>query len=144
MEFVEALSCTEGCLGGPLTVVNPFIARTNLERQVESARDNDFSGTNKADDYKELLWTKDMEYKPIMRLDDNMLKAMKKMKKLEEINEGLPGLDCGACGAPSCRSLAEDIVRGAAYETDCIFKLREKVSSLASQMKALEHITKKK
>jgi iron only hydrogenase large subunit-like protein len=144
VEFVEALSCTEGCLGGPLTVVNPFIARTNLERQVESARDNDFSGTNKADDYKELLWTKDMEYKPIMRLDDNMLKAMKKMKKLEEINEGLPGLDCGACGAPSCRSLSEDIVRGAAYETDCIFKLREKVSSLASQMKALEHITKKK
>ena len=143
VEFVEALSCTEGCLGGPLTVVNPFIARTNLKKQIESARKNDFSDINKADDYEKLLWTQDMEYKPIMKLDDDMLKAMKKMKKLEEINEGLPGLDCGACGAPSCRSLAEDIVRDAAYETDCIFKLREKVSSLASQMKALEHITKR-
>ena len=24
----------------------------------------------------------------------------------------LPGLDCGSCGAPTCRALAEDIVRG--------------------------------
>lgn len=144
VEFVEALSCTEGCLGGPLTVVNPFIARTNLKKQIESARNEDFSSINKADNYKELLWTQDMEYKPIMKLDDDMLKAMKKMQKLEEINERLPGLDCGACGAPSCRCLAEDIVRGAAFETDCIFKLREKVSNLASQMKALEHISQRK
>ena len=73
-----------------------------------------------------------------------MMKAMMKMQKLEEINDGLPGLDCGACGSPRCRSLAEDIVRGLAFETDCIFKLREKVSDLADQMKALEHIYKPK
>lgn len=144
VEFIEALSCTEGCLGGPLTVVNPFIARTNLKKQIETARKEDFSGINKADNYKDLLWTQDMEYKPIMKLDDDMLMAMKKMQKLEEINEGLPGLDCGACGAPSCRCLAEDIVRGSAFETDCIFKLREKVSNLASQMKALEHVSQRK
>ena len=48
------------------------------------------------------------------------------------------GLDCGACGAPSCRALAEDIVRGMASETDCIFKLRERVRDLAAQMVELE------
>lgn len=144
VDFIEALSCTEGCLGGPLTVVNPFVARTTLKQQIRSAMEKDFSGENKADDYKDLIWTRDMEYKPIMKLDDDMLKAMKKMQKLEEINEGLPGLDCGACGAPSCHALAEDIVRGDAQETDCIFKLREKVSDLATQMKALEHIFKRK
>lgn len=144
VDFIEALSCTEGCLGGPLTVVNPFVARTTLKQQIRSAMEKDFSGENKADDYKDLIWTRDMEYKPIMKLDDDMLKAMKKMQKLEEINEGLPGLDCGACGAPSCHALAEDIVRGDAQETDCIFKLREKVSDLATQMKALEHISKRK
>jgi len=144
VNFVEALSCTEGCLGGPLTVVNPFVARTNLKRQRENAKVKDFSAENKADGYNHLLWTKDMEYKPIMKLDDDMMKAMRKMQKLEEINDGLPGLDCGACGAPSCRALAEDIVRELAYETDCIFKLREKVSSLANQMKELDHIAKPK
>jgi len=144
VDFVEALSCTEGCLGGPLTVVNPFVAKTNLKWQVSMAKTMDFSEENTADYYQELLWTKDMEYKPIMKLDDNMMKAMIKMQKLEEINDGLPGLDCGACGSPSCRALAEDIVRGLAYETDCIFKLREKVSNLADQMKAFEHIYKPK
>lgn len=144
VDFVEVLSCTEGCLGGPLTVVNPFVARNNLKRQREKARQKDFSAENKADGYQHLLWTKDMEYKPILKLDDDMLKAMMKMQKLEEINDGLPGLDCGACGAPSCRALAEDIVRELSCETDCIFKLREKVSNLANQMKELEHITKHK
>ena len=38
------------------------------------------------------------------------------------------------CGSPSCRTLAEDIVRGYATEMDCIFKLKEKVKSLAQEM----------
>ena len=32
------------------------------------------------------------------------------------------------------QALAEDIVRGQAVEMDCIFKMREKVQSLAQQM----------
>ncbi|MBP7176007.1 MAG: 4Fe-4S dicluster domain-containing protein [Thermoclostridium sp.] len=142
VEFVECLSCTEGCLGGPLTVVNPFVARTNLKWQIKKAKQQDFSGVNSSRDYEDLLWTEDVEYKPILKLDDDMVKAMKKMQKMQEINEGLPGLDCGACGAPSCQALSEDIVRGLACETDCIFKLREKVSSLSKQMKALEQHAK--
>lgn len=42
------------------------------------------------------------------------------MSKLKEIEASLPGLDCGICGAPSCRALADDIVRGYAEETDCV------------------------
>lgn len=144
VDFVEALSCIEGCLGGPLTAVNPFVAKTNLKCQVNRAKSKDFSSENTAADYQDLLWTKDMEYKPILKLDENVMKAMIKMQKLEEINDGLPGLDCGACGSPNCRALAEDIVRGLAFETDCIFKLREKVSDLADQMKAFEHIYRTK
>ena len=50
----------------------------------------------------------------------------------------MTGLDCGASGEEGWRALAEDIVRGNANETDCIFKLREKVRNLASQMVDLE------
>lgn len=141
VEFVECLSCTEGCLGGPLTVENPFVARTNLKWQIKKAKQENFSSENSSNDYQDLLWTEDVEYKPILKLDDDLMKAMKKMQKMEEINESFPGLDCGACGAPSCKALAEDIVRGLACETDCIFKLREKVTSLSEQMKAMEQHT---
>ena len=64
---------------------------------------------------------------------------MQKMIKLEEIYDSLPKLDCGSCGSPSCHSLAEDIVRGYAKETDCIFKLREKLSFLVNEMVQLDN-----
>jgi len=43
------------------------------------------------------------------------------MTELKEIEQSLPGLDCGICGAPSCRALADDIVRGYASKEDCVF-----------------------
>ena len=71
-------------------------------------------------------------------LDDDFMKAMRMMEQIEEITARLPGLDCGSCGSPSCRALAEDIVRGFAEEGDCIFKMRERVSDLAKKVVELE------
>ena len=69
-----------------------------------------------------------------MVLDEDMSKALIKMERLDAITEELPGLDCGACGSPSCRALAEDIVRGLAFDTDCIIKLRGRVKTLAEEI----------
>lgn len=131
IDFIEALACPEGCLGGPLVAENPFVAKTNLRIEAERAP----SGIRQAPlgDDKQYIWESTVEYRPILKLDDDMFKAMEKMQKMDEISEELPGLDCGACGAPSCRALAEDIVRGNAQLTDCIFKLREKVDELESK-----------
>jgi len=138
VNFVEALACTGGCLGGPLTVENTYLAKTRLKKQIEEA-DNISVQCNMLDEYDEsLVWTGSIEHRPIMKLDEDIVVAIKKLETLEKINNNLPGLDCGACGAPSCRALAEDIVRGNANETDCIFKLRDKVRSLAVQMAELE------
>ena len=63
---------------------------------------------------------------------------MKRMGMVEEITDRLPGLDCGSCGAPSCRALAEDIVLGEAKESDCIFKMREKIQVIADQLIEME------
>jgi iron only hydrogenase large subunit-like protein len=137
IDFVEALACTGGCLGGPLTVENVYIAKTRLKKHVDEAKQKGIpAGTGGLPD--NLVWTSGIEHRPVMKLDDDLGVAMKKLNELEEINSSLPGLDCGACGAPSCRALAEDIVRGNANETDCIFKLREKVRNLAIQMAELE------
>lgn len=138
VEFVEALACTGGCLGGPLTVENLYVAKTRLKKHIDEARTAGCTDTSSEECGGDLLWTGSIEHMPVMKLDEDFNMAMKKLEELEKINGELPGLDCGACGAPSCRALAEDIVRGIANETDCIFKLREKVRDLAAQMMELE------
>jgi iron only hydrogenase large subunit-like protein len=138
VDFIEALACTGGCLGGPLAVENLYVAKTRIKKHVDDAKAVK-DDKHPLETYDEnMVWTEDIAYVPVLKLDSDIGKAMRMLENLEKINKGLPGLDCGACGAPSCRSLAEDIVRGMAVETDCIFKLREKLRDLASQMKELE------
>ncbi len=48
-----------------------------------------------------------------------------------------PGLDCGSCGAPTCKALAEDIVRGQASEKDCVYYLRDSLHRLSEEVSAL-------
>jgi hypothetical protein len=38
----------------------------------------------------------------MVKLDEDMAKAMKKMERGNRINVLPPGIDCGVCGAPSC------------------------------------------
>jgi iron only hydrogenase large subunit-like protein len=140
IDFIEALACPEGCLGGPLTVENPFIAKENLKNEIEQIAVNaaHSNSVDKADNIDEYVWKSTVEYSPILKLDDDMEKALEKMRKIDEITNGLYDLDCGACGAPSCRALAEDIVRGIAKETDCIFKLKERLNIIANQLHQIE------
>jgi ArsR family metal-binding transcriptional regulator len=69
-----------------------------------------------------------------MQLDEEVSTAMEKMERINEILESLPGYDCGSCGSPTCRSFAEDIVRGYFNITDCIFILRDRLKVMAQQM----------
>lgn len=139
VDFIEALACTGGCLGGPLTVENLYVAKTRIKRHVDEYKKS--AKHNKKPQEKhdgDIVWTSTIEYKPVMKLDEDIGTAIKMLGELEDINKELPGLDCGACGAPSCRAHAEDIVRGNAQITDCIFKLREQVKDLNAQMMELE------
>lgn len=133
VDFVEALSCSGGCLGGPLTVTDRFVAKATLRKHISEAPAS-CTGITDLKSFEELVWTSNVEYKPVMKLDQDISKAMEKLEMLENIYSGLPGLDCGACGAPNCRALAEDIVREIANETDCIFKLRQRILDLAEEM----------
>jgi len=134
IEYVEALACTGGCVGGPLTAENSFVAESRLKRICQTLEPELLSLGDDIPSH----WDKPLIYRPIMNLDEDIHIAMKKMMQLEEIYNSLPKLDCGSCGSPSCRSLAEDIVRGYAQETDCIFKLRERISKLVDEMVLLE------
>ncbi len=138
LSYIEALACPAGCLGGPLTVENAYIARTRVRnRGIDLPRKAEPRAFGLPGD---LQRDEDIKPRAAMLLNPDMLKAMLMLEEIEQLSSTLPGLDCGSCGAPTCRALAEDIIRGKAVETDCVFKLRESVRDLASKLLALEQI----
>lgn len=138
LDFVEALSCIGGCVGGPLNVENTFVAKTKIKKLANELKKKQTPSAPIALSDEELCWNRPVVYRNVMNLDDDLTVALQKMQAMEELTLELPQLDCGSCGAPSCKALAEDIVRGFAKESDCIYKLRETVRDLAKQMIELE------
>ncbi|MFA6506145.1 MAG: [Fe-Fe] hydrogenase large subunit C-terminal domain-containing protein [Treponemataceae bacterium] len=139
VDFVEALACPGGCVGGPLVVTNPSLARTRV-RGREEERKRLFSGVPivRSPIRTDLDWTVELSSRPALLLHADFRTASSMLEELERIAEKLPGLDCGSCGAPSCRALAEDIVRGTATPHDCIFILRERLRGLTRELMDLE------
>ena len=135
VHFVELNACSGGCVGGILNVENPYVAQArihNLRKYLPVSLnhlDSDF-------DINEFMWKGELEFSGEgFRLDEDIFKAMDKMEQMEKICETLPGLDCGSCGAPTCRAMAEDIVKGKAKETDCIHKLKKHIQNVYEQLK---------
>jgi len=135
--FFEGLACTGGCVGGPLVFENKYVAKDRIRKLAEKNRKNR-EWMMEAKDYalrEDLMrYTKPVEPVHVMKLDDDLTVAMQKMEQLEKICQDLPGLDCGSCGSPTCRALAEDVVRGFKTELDCIFKLRDKLRLMAREL----------
>lgn len=135
LDFIELNACNAGCIGGVLTVENPYIARTKLKRLRKYLPISlNHSPSNSSDIY----WNTPIEYTPVLKLDEDFTVAMTKMAELEKIEATLPGLDCGSCGSPSCRALAEDIVRGHGSIDECIYRFKENISSLIDNIQKLD------
>ena len=79
-------------------------------------------------------WTSDVEYEPVFNLGGNMMESFARLNRVEQLCKKFPGLDCGSCGAPTCKALAEDIVRGEAEEKDCIHLLRDNLHKLSQDV----------
>lgn len=128
LQFVELNACSAGCVGGVLTVENPYIAKAKVKQafkyepvlrmhcaDLPEFRPEDF------------LWTQKVSHEPVYTLGANIFESMEKIMESQQILSGLPGLDCGSCGSPTCKALAEDIVKGVdcAKPEDCIYLMRE-------------------
>lgn len=133
LEFIELNACNGGCVGGVLTVENPFVAKVKLKR----LRKYMPVACNHLLNHKEEIdanWTEEVKYEPVFKLGMDMKESISMVAKVEELCETFPGLDCGSCGAPTCKALAEDIVRGVASEKDCIHVLREYIHKISDEM----------
>ncbi|HEX2952457.1 MAG TPA: [Fe-Fe] hydrogenase large subunit C-terminal domain-containing protein [Bacillota bacterium] len=139
VDYLEALACPDGCVGGALTVENRFVARVKIRNLADR-----WKGAPLADETvrrgsalfneHELFRRGDLQALSGLQLDANLADAIRKMGQVEEVLPQLPGLDCGSCGSPTCRSLAEDMVLGMAQLSDCVFILREQVNDLAQEL----------
>jgi iron only hydrogenase large subunit-like protein len=124
VDFVEALSCMLGCIGGAFNVENPYLARTNSIRQ----RAN-YENRIKLDDKEIERKLKEAYYflenpvlpRPTSYFDTDLETSIKRIKERDRVYQKLRQTDCGCCGAPTCMAFAEDFVRGEAQLTDCIF-----------------------
>lgn len=139
VKYIETLACAGGCIGGPLTVQNRFVAEFNMKKRAQNMQAEDAAkGRVPLQEYREselgVSERRAIEPRPILRLDEDIFKAMYKVEVMEKMLKQLPGLDCGSCGSPNCKALAEDIAQEKASVTDCVFKLRERVSGLAKEM----------
>lgn len=135
LDFIELNACNAGCIGGVMTVENPYIARTKLKR-LRKYLPISLNHTGATEN--QIQWDLPIEYTPVLKLDEDFQVAMEKMSEMERIEATLPGLDCGSCGAPSCKALAEDVVRGLASTEECIYKFKENMSSLINNIQKLD------
>ena len=123
LDFIELNCCTGGCVGGVLTMQNPFIAKARLQtlRRYLPVSQNTISKDEKyvCADY---LFEDMPTYKSSSRLGSSIAESMRMMADIQKLKESLPGIDCGACGAPNCRAFAEDVIKNTACSSDCPIK----------------------
>lgn len=135
LKFVELNACNGGCVGGVLTVENPYVAEVKLKRlrkYMPVARSH-----MEGEAESIVKWTKEVKYEPVFNLGDTMMESFSRLNQVERLCKKLPGLDCGSCGAPTCKALAEDIVRGEAVESDCVYFLRDNIHKLTGEVSRL-------
>ncbi len=137
LKFVELNACNGGCVGGVLTVENPYVAEVKLKRlrkYMPVARSHMDMQENAE---RAVPWTTGVQYEPVFNLGENLMESFARLGQVERLCKKLPGLDCGSCGAPTCKALAEDIVRGQASEKDCVYYLRDSLHRLSEEVSAL-------
>jgi iron only hydrogenase large subunit-like protein len=127
VDYIETWSCANGCVGGSLLPSED----TNIASfRLESERKKRFNKFSKDVDtikiYKSikeeiLFLSEEIKPRPQYFLSEKFEEAAKIMNETEKILKKLPQIDCGSCGAPSCRAFAEDVAKGEATLSECIF-----------------------
>lgn len=127
--ILEMRVCDQSCAGGVLNPNNRFVAVNKVNKRAEyldAKLDGRSSvlpsfGIDFNNRVKSLMKIGEIKPRSILKLDDNLQKALKMVETINKIKTVLPGTDCGTCGAPTCSALAEDVARGNAKVSDCIF-----------------------
>ena len=136
LDFFEGSACLGGCVGGPLNYENNYLARNTIQTiqdaMPKTTPEELVRGADLAQDG--LYFDQEIPPNDSMKLHESIASAIERMEEMNRIIEELPGYDCGSCGSPTCRSFAEDIVRGNFDENDCIYILKDTLKVMAQKM----------
>ena len=131
IDYIEFRTCTGGCLGGPYTVVDKYLAEHNLRKLI---RGYGLEKRVKHDYVKKLYeegWfftDKWIDHKEVHASKEAIAEGIEKAHKVEELLKKLPHAECGMCGSPDCRSFAEDVIEGKMPLENCLY-LNQKCST---------------
>ena len=139
-DFLELSACTQGCVGGCFTVENPYGAKMRMKGLMKGLPVSRNRFTLEGADRDIVRRDKQLQYLPTFVLDHDREMAISKQRRIQELEAHLPGLHCGSCGAPSCHAFAEDVVLGRASVDDCIFKVRERMRTMAGKEEADDYL----
>ena len=137
IQYIECHSCPTACVGGSLTVENPYIARGRVLRMVERY------GTEPCQDRQKVrdLYQKNffslagtIAPSPVQPLDEDISRAIHKMHRRNQIYDMLPKIDCGACGSPTCMAFAADVVKGDAEADQCVFLMMKTFETMSKNL----------
>jgi iron only hydrogenase large subunit-like protein len=136
IDYFEGAACPGGCVGGPLTYANNYLAQNTIATLKKAMPEqHPLKSVTGADmNTVPLYFDRSISQNQSLKLDDNINDALDRMAQMDEIMSRLPGYDCGSCGSPTCRTFAEDIVRGYCTEIDCIHILKNRLKVMAQQM----------
>jgi len=126
IDYLGLRACDESCAGGILAPGNRFLAAELIRKNASSVSVWSINKTSeKVARYDSMISGRTalnpLQPRSMLKLDEDMAKAMLKMKRVNQMMCFLPGIDCGVCGAPSCLSLAEDVAQGSASVSQCVF-----------------------
>ncbi len=122
IEYIEFRTCREGCLGGAITAIDKYLAKSAVNKMIKMLGIGKRLSREKVlrlYEKGELLENRDPE--KLIRLFGARKEGMSidAMQEIDSILEQLPGRDCSACGAPNCKIFAEDVVKGEASMEEC-------------------------
>ncbi|MEJ2165128.1 MAG: [Fe-Fe] hydrogenase large subunit C-terminal domain-containing protein, partial [Desulfobacterales bacterium] len=124
IEYIEFRTCREGCLGGVLTAIDKYLAKSAVQKMVNLfGLGRRLPQDNVLRMYEKGYFQTERSPAKLIELYGAKRKALSiaSLQEIEQILELLKGTDCAACGAPDCRTFAEDVVRGSASLKDCIW-----------------------
>jgi hypothetical protein len=123
-DYAECWSCRGGCIGGPLTVENYYLAYHKvilLEQRKLHAPPLNTDHLRKL--HRQGFFSLGDKQKPksYTGSEVNLLEALTRRRIKEQALSLFPMINCGVCGAPDCQTQAEDVARGQAKISDCVF-----------------------
>jgi hypothetical protein len=128
IDYLELRTCPEGCVGGPFTVADKYLAKNHLQKLIQIFGVKTRVKYNYIIKlYKEGWFHTDRKPSRSVRKPSQrqINERIGRLNRVDQILKRVPRKECGVCGSPDCRTFAEDVVDGRARMEDCLL-LHEK------------------